>query len=121
MSAVEETAVEVAAEPVEKQPEPELPPIARMGDIVIVRGFKVNATGSEEDPAIVNSIAHTFKELKDGQPVGAVNVTLFPEGAAPRAVRMVPLFASREHAIAFDAAVPTATSPDAHLVAFPKD
>lgn len=108
-----------------------------MGRIVVVKGLKVHATGSDEDPAVVNSASDmpvvppvlTSPRIINGVPqlppppppkpeavLCYVALTLFPEGMAPRSMRNVPFFKTREDAEKFD--LPLSTVPDQNVKAF---
>ena len=112
-----------------------------IGDIVIVIGRKGAASGSEEDPAIVNLATQAPvlppkpTVIVDGVPqpkpvfvkpeeiVCYVAATLFPQGMAPQNIRNVPVYADRAAAVAARGDNPapfTAANPDAGLVAYPK-
>lgn len=138
--------VEVEERPIEK---PEDQPIdykqiaalQAIGEVVIIKGYHVVGSASDEDPAIINK----FMELPDvpapkpviingvAQPIpkivnpsgvlGFIHATMFPEGSQPRNVRNVRLYSSREDAVASrgdDPPKAPAGEPDKYLVAWPQ-
>lgn len=112
------------------------PAFPTIGRIVIVKGIVIHASGSDEDPAIVNSASEFPVVLPNLNPLRMVNgvpyvppaptkpdavlcylgLTMFPEGSQSRNLRNVPFFETKEEALALN--LPKSSLPEQNAVAY---